>query len=135
MRTSTFLIGLTFFVVNLSVPEADARQEYSEEECHLSGISGRQRCFTMTRPSGEGETIEVGGVILSSDAVTPLPDPLVILTGGPGQAASDAVPLLRGVLRETLRDRDLIFLDIRGTGRSNPVSCRDATWVSTCDSL
>ena len=124
MRTSTFLVGFSLFIANFIVPDASARQDYQEEDCHLTGLSSSQRCFTMTRSRTDGGTIEVGGVILLSDAVTPLPDPLVILTGGPGQAASDAVPLLRGVFRETLGDRDLIFLDIRGTGRSNPVSCR-----------
>lgn len=124
MRTSTFLVGFSLFIANLTVPDANARQDYVEEDCHLTGISSSQRCFTMTRPREDGGIIEVGGVILPSDAVTPLPDPLVILTGGPGQAASDAVALLRGVFRETLSERDLVFLDIRGTGRSNPVSCR-----------
>lgn len=125
MRLNAFFLSVVFLMANVSVSTVSARQDYSEEECHVNGISDRQRCFTMIRPGGEGETVSVGGVILASDAVAPQADPLVIMTGGPGQAATDSIPLMRQIFRETLRTRELIFLDIRGTAMSNPVSCRE----------
>ena len=127
MRLNSLLVGLLTISTISICQSVTAQEEYVEEDCHLSGISGPQKCFKMTRSRADGGAIDVGGVILPSDAVKPQTDPLVILSGGPGQAASDAAPLLRGVFREVLRDRDLIFLDIRGTGRSNPVSCRAFT--------
>ena len=52
----------------------------------------------------------------------PLPDPLVLLAGGPGQAASDLYLGIRGAFAPVRRDRDIIILDQRGTGRSNSLA-------------
>lgn len=60
--------------------------------------------------------------------VQPLPDPLVILAGGPGQSAIDLYLAYRGAFERVRRERDIILLDQRGTGESNPLSC-DSTDV------
>jgi pimeloyl-ACP methyl ester carboxylesterase len=53
------------------------------------------------------------------------PDPLFFLAGGPGQAASDVWPQIDGAFREVRKRRDVILVDQRGTGKSNPLVCRD----------
>ena len=50
--------------------------------------------------------------------------PLVILAGGPGQGAIDYGGWLGNVMRPTLRHRDVILIDQRGTGRSHALDCR-----------
>jgi pimeloyl-ACP methyl ester carboxylesterase len=46
------------------------------------------------------------------------------LHGGPGAAASQTVPAAKGGFLEPLRqDRDLVFVDQRGTGESNGLKC------------
>jgi len=58
-------------------------------------------------------------------AVRPVPeaDPLVLLAGGPGQAATEAYgPLMRALSRIQQR-RDLVMMDQRGTGSSAPLDC------------
>lgn len=99
--------------------------DYSEEECYVKGLVSKLRCYSLVRPiAGEaGETVTLRGVIVPSDAVVPEPDPLVVLVGGPGQAASDSVSMLTKVFRIINNSRDLIFFDIRGTGFSLPVDC------------
>lgn len=54
------------------------------------------------------------------------PDPVFFLAGGPGQAAGDVWPQIDAAFREVRRARDVILVDQRGTGRSNPLVCRDA---------
>ena len=50
-------------------------------------------------------------------------DPLVILAGGPGQAATDMARL--GQIFRTLRqDCDIVLLDQRGTGKLSPMQCQ-----------
>lgn len=106
-----------------------ASSAYEEEDCYVSGLIGKMRCYKLVRPLIEGQsqggspTITLGGVIVPADAVVPEADPLVILAGGPGQAASDMVAMLTRLFRKTSNSRDLIFFDIRGSGRSNPVAC------------
>lgn len=51
------------------------------------------------------------------------PDPLVLFAGGPGQAASEAWLIVAGALRELNKNRDVLLVDQRGTGQSNPLRC------------
>lgn len=50
-------------------------------------------------------------------------DPIVLLAGGPGQGAQMAFTGVAGVFSRAGRQRDILLLDQRGTGRSNLLSC------------
>ncbi|MFL2546495.1 MAG: alpha/beta hydrolase, partial [Candidatus Rariloculaceae bacterium] len=56
----------------------------------------------------------------------PEPDPVVLISGGPGQATTDLYLGLRPAFEPLRRERDIIVLDQRGTGRSNRLSCAAA---------
>ncbi len=56
-------------------------------------------------------------------AASPRPDPLFLLVGGPGQAATEAGARLAETLRDVLEKRDIVLVDQRGTGQSNPLDC------------
>jgi pimeloyl-ACP methyl ester carboxylesterase len=49
--------------------------------------------------------------------------PLFIVAGGPGQAASDFYAAYAAAFAPAGRSRDLVILDQRGTGGSNPLKC------------
>ncbi|HEX7080989.1 MAG TPA: alpha/beta fold hydrolase [Gammaproteobacteria bacterium] len=51
-------------------------------------------------------------------AAAPQPDPLVLIAGGPGQSAVDLYLQMRRAFEPARRDRDIVLLDQRGTGRS-----------------
>ena len=53
----------------------------------------------------------------------PKADPLFILSGGPGQAASDFYLSMAPAFARIRRDRDIVLVDQRGTGRSNRLDC------------
>lgn len=53
-------------------------------------------------------------------------DPVFFLAGGPGQAASELAAQINHGLREVRRQRDIVLVDQRGTGSSNPLDCVDA---------
>jgi pimeloyl-ACP methyl ester carboxylesterase len=59
-------------------------------------------------------------VAVFSKAETPAREPLFFLSGGPGDAAVDVVRLLPSAFLPLLDHRDLIVIDQRGTGRSEP---------------
>lgn len=50
-------------------------------------------------------------------------DPLFILAGGPGAAASEFYAATAPAFASIHRDRDIILVDQRGTGRSNALRC------------
>jgi pimeloyl-ACP methyl ester carboxylesterase len=49
---------------------------------------------------------------------TPAPDPLVLINGGPGGSGVDLYLQTRGAFEAIRRERDILLLDQRGTGRS-----------------
>ncbi len=51
------------------------------------------------------------------------PDPLVVLAGGPGAAASGFYASVAPAFARIERDRDILLIDQRGTGGSNPLQC------------
>jgi len=50
-------------------------------------------------------------------------DPLFILAGGPGATASAFYATVAGAFARIHRDRDIVLIDQRGTGQSNPLDC------------
>ena len=84
-------------------------------------------CATLVVPldwSNPGEeSIELFVAKLSARTNHPQPDPLTLIAGGPGQSASDSFPAIAHAFRHIRRDRDILLLDQRGTGKSNRLDC------------
>jgi pimeloyl-ACP methyl ester carboxylesterase len=72
------------------------------------------------RAARTGRKITLEVLVLPALGPNPKPDPIIPLGGGPGQPASQ----LTGVLSdEARRDRDLLFVDQRGTSRPDQLTC------------
>ena len=96
------------------------------------------------RPAGR--TIALHIVTVPARQATKQPDPVFVLAGGPGQGAATLAPGLARAHAALNADRDLVFMDQRGTGRSNALECPaaeygitgllkplfDSTFVATC---
>ena len=103
-------------------------------ECRLKQVDTLARCALVTVPEdhsnpGNGKTIRVHVAVLPSLSRRAEPDPVYLLAGGPGQAASD-LGRLAGALGDLRKHRDLILVDQRGTGKSKTLTC-DAGGEST----
>lgn len=78
-----------------------------------------------SRPSSR--TIRLHVAIFSSDSPTPEADPVVVLTGGPGGGALAEWPPDLGRLPFS-QDREVVIVDQRGTGYSEPsLRCPEST--------
>ena len=71
-----------------------------------------------------GRQIALHVAVVPAISRSPQPDPLFLLAGGPGQSAIEAYPAILttafGIINQ---DRDVVLLDQRGTGKSNPLEC------------
>jgi len=76
------------------------------------------------REAGSGRKIRLAIVVLPSVSSDVHGDPLVFLAGGPGQAAAQMASLVQPMFRKIQRTRDIVLVDQRGTGKSNPLNCR-----------
>ncbi|HKO89697.1 MAG TPA: alpha/beta fold hydrolase [Polyangiaceae bacterium] len=104
------------------------------EPCRLEGLGVEARCGQLTvfenRSTQQGRRLQLRLAVVPAIASQPLADPLFILVGGPGQAATKAGPAVAQVLREVQRSRDVVLVDQRGTGGSNPLDCKDEEEMS-----
>ncbi len=124
------LIVLFLGAVLAGSAQADNRFE-ALTPCELSAAGGRLTanalCGTLTVPEDPdhpaGRQLELAYAVMPARATRTRPDPVFFLAGGPGQSARETAPIMRLALRDINRQRDLIFLDQRGTGGSNPLDC------------
>ena len=75
------------------------------------------------RDTKQGRQINLNIVVLPALSNDPKPDPFFFLAGGPGQGAAQMAKQLREPFRQILTDRDIVLVDQRGTGKSNPLNC------------
>lgn len=101
------------------------------EECRLEAGPGlptvRARCGTLERPENpadpDGRQIGLRVAVVPALAIEPQPEPVVPLAGGPGQSATDFYVAYRGAFEGMRRDREILLVDQRGTGRSARLTC------------
>ena len=107
------------------------RQSISLQPCQLSAPGLPQRlaaqCGKVTVPedrsSPSGSQIELHLAVIPAVSRNPAPDPLVFLAGGPGQAATEAFLHYSYSFERINQKRDIILIDQRGAGKSNPLVC------------
>jgi pimeloyl-ACP methyl ester carboxylesterase len=93
--------------------------------CTLPDKGGEALCGTYEvfedRGTRSGRKLSLRIVLLPATGPTPEPDPVFFLSGGPGEGAAESAPeLVHSPMRKL---RDVVFVDTRGTGGSNPLSC------------
>lgn len=100
------------------------------EDCALTSPTGDQvdaRCGTLTVPEDRsdsaGRQISVKVAVIPAITRSPEPDALFLLAGGPGQSAIETFPALLPLLFSIHQERDIVLVDQRGTGESNPLRC------------
>jgi pimeloyl-ACP methyl ester carboxylesterase len=112
------------------------------EDCRLSSpwlTTVSAQCGILTVPEDaaipDGRQVDLFVVRLPSLSGAPQPDPVVLISGGPGQATTDLFLSLRTAFEPLRRERDIILVDQRGTGRSTRLDCpsADAEDLETAD--
>jgi pimeloyl-ACP methyl ester carboxylesterase len=93
--------------------------------CTIQGVSVPVRCGTYEvfehREARSGRKIALKVVVLPATGPNPAPDPMVYFGGGPGESATGFASDLAG--DELLKRHDIVLVDVRGTGGSNPLYC------------
>lgn len=95
------------------------------EPCIVQGLAEPADCTTVrVAESPGGRAIDLRVVVLRAATATPLGDPIVPLAGGPGQGTAELAAIFLPRLNAFRERRDLVFIDQRGTGASNPLHCQ-----------
>lgn len=95
--------------------------------CNSKEFEATARCGTYevyeNRTTKTGRKISLKIVVLPATGSDREPDPLVYFAGGPGSSATEDAPYIARDVMKIREHRDLLFVDQRGTGGSNPLNC------------
>lgn len=95
--------------------------------CKVPGIEREVRCGTFevyeNRATATGRKIPLRVAVLPATGAARQPDPMIYFNGGPGESAVAAATDLQGEWGAINRSRDILLVDVRGTGLSNGLQC------------
>jgi pimeloyl-ACP methyl ester carboxylesterase len=95
--------------------------------CSLADVNQPARCGALTVPENperaDSRRLAIHFAVIPASSGKALPDPIVVLMGGPGEEAIASASTYVGKLSGLLQDRDLLLVDQRGTGQSAPLDC------------
>lgn len=99
------------------------------KSCDLPGAPPEARCGTYevweNRSAKAGRRIPLRVMVIPALGQEKLPDPFVFFTGGPGDSSVDAGVWISQEFKDLRQRRDILLVDYRGTGGSNPLNCPD----------
>jgi len=127
---------LSCTTVTSRTPETKRHSKIELKPCSFPNHRGELLCGKYSvyenRSAESGRMISLNILVAPATTPHPAPDPVFYLAGGPGQgAARSASNGEDPLMRELRRERDLIFIDQRGSGDSHQLQCNSGTDDST----
>jgi len=130
------LFLLAMIISSCAAPQATSStdtQSMALKDCVLSspGVENQvdAKCgslIVLEDPSNlESREISLNVAVVPAIKRSPEADPLFVLAGGPGQAVTEIFPSIYNTLFRIHEQRDIVLVDQRGTGKSNPLRCLD----------
>jgi len=98
--------------------------------CRLPGVPDVARCGTYEvfedRDARAGRKIALNVAVLPAEGPDRLPDPILFFDGGPGEPSVSDAAWHEENLKPLRRQRDVVLIDVRGTGASAPLGCEES---------
>lgn len=119
----------TVEALEAAAPVQERPESKTLHACRHDGLASHLRCTTVAVSEDHRDPtsrrIELAVVVVPADpAAGPKePDPVFFLSGGPGQGATGAATAFAEGRTGPMARRDVVLVDQRGTGNSNPLAC------------
>jgi pimeloyl-ACP methyl ester carboxylesterase len=111
----------------LDCAAAPAAAALSLTACNIPDLSQSARCGALDVPENPRQPnrrhLSINVAVVPALAPQALPDPIVVLMGGPGEEAIGSAAYYAKQFAPLLGERDLLLVDQRGTGRSGRLHC------------
>jgi pimeloyl-ACP methyl ester carboxylesterase len=123
---------------------AHVQAEPMLDRCHLSLPDSpsvvKAECFHLDVPENwqdpeRNTSLTLQAARLAAKSGARDATPVFVLAGGPGASAIDMLIQQPGIFAEINKRHDLVFVDQRGTGRSNALRCTVPTMVGNNDAV
>lgn len=132
MRTAVLIpVFFLFFTFVAHAQNASALRAIKLESCEVAGAEPDSKIKALCgvhevfedRVRKAGRRIGLKIVVFPATGPAKTQDPLFYIPGGPGSSATEDAPWVNQDLAKIRETRDLVFVDQRGTGGSNPLIC------------
>lgn len=125
----THLLAALLACVIASTAAANTLSSF--ERCQLKSLDGPTQLsaecaiFRVAENPAEsnGRLIDLYVARIKSLSPAPAPDPVVLIAGGPGGSSVEMYLNYARAFAGVLDERDILLIDQRGTGRSQPLTC------------
>ena len=130
--------GLLLSILGVAISSAESQQRRPRDAfvgklapCRVAGVEHEAICgkreVLENRTAGTGRTIALNIVVLPATTDSVVDDAVVFLAGGGVVPATRYARFLSTAMPELRRHRDIVLVDQRGTGASNPLTCDRAS--------
>jgi pimeloyl-ACP methyl ester carboxylesterase len=136
MRSLLWLsvVSVTIVLSGCGAPAGKATSKLAFDDCRLKHVESQARCTYFEVPEDHanvvGNKIKIHVAVLPALTKNAERDPVFFFAGGPGQAASEIGNLVEA-LSPLRRNRDIVLVDQRGTGKSKTLSCEAGSLENT----
>lgn len=129
--TVVFFLEASFLASNCPGQMTASGRSISLQLCEVDGASdgvkekvlcGSYEVFE-DRAAKTGRKIAIKIVVFPATRPNKQSDPFFYIPGGPGSSATEDAPYVAQEFSKIREHRDLVFVDQRGTGGSNPLNC------------
>ena len=125
------LLAAALAALPTSVASQETAATLALEDCRINAGRGypgiKARCGTLVRhedPSNpDSPLLQLYVAVIPALTLEPEPDPFVPIAGGPGQASTVFYANFAGAFEKVRRNRDIVLMDQRGTGKSAAMTC------------
>ena len=130
MATAAVIVGL-LLPLDSGAEAPGGKSALALNHCRISAGPGfpgiKARCGVIKRPldpsAADSPQLELQFAVVPALTLEPEPDPFVPIAGGPGQSTIEFYAAYADAFEQIRRDRDIVLLDQRGTGKSAPLTC------------
>lgn len=122
-----FISLVLLSLLSQSVSAAEDTSEINLDYCHVPNFSEEVLCGQYSveenRRAPNGRKIDIKIAVMPAYTEAKELDPLVLFAGGPGQGARAMVTYVERAFKQVRETRDIVLIDQRGMGDSNPLAC------------
>jgi pimeloyl-ACP methyl ester carboxylesterase len=131
------VVTVSTALISSACGSAPAPAQFSDAECSSTLTLAGARCGHVRVPENYaqpgGRTIGLYVVVLPALHDDGLHDAHFEIDGGPGLAVTDTIDFYLGPGAAYREKRDLVFMDLRGTGASHPLRCPEIEALEQTD--
>ena|SRR5579863_10308581 len=124
---SSLVISVAFLGLGGSAAVPATSSGLPMSACQLPAVTQPARCGELSvledPERADGRRLSIHFAVVTASSGKALPDPIVVLMGGPGEKAIESAAIYVAKLGALLSDHDLLLVDQRGTGQSAPLEC------------